>query len=804
MKLKIKKDHKLHNDNNLIKIDFSLKREVFFVVISAVIGGLTMVLPRTILELFSGEPYYISWIIYGHVIGVYSSHAALAGFVIHIITAISIGIITGIFLYKTNILNISKPVNGLLYGIFAGSIIFIVWAIPINQFVLMPESARTTAELYPTLSENEILEEMEYNKPNILINSLIINLIFGITVGIISSFLSIKFGSRYKCNICNVSFSRIDIIKKHLKLVHGKEPIEQRKVVILGGGFGGIQVLKQLQKAFQNDIRVDITLLSQDNFFLFTPMLHEVSSGMIETRHVAAPLRAFCKRARFIESRIESIDLDNKKIEFTNSLLDSGLLGIIESKPESTLISKDYSSSSPLSSSDYKQYSDSLKSSSFIQPSSSEGNNGFSQSLKYDYLVLALGSNTNFYGNKNIEKASFTMKTLYDAFSIRSHIISTLEQSDILLIEEKQVAIRPTTTTPRDEARAGEINNENYNQTDDNYHDQINLQHLQKSLTTYVVVGGGFAGIESVGELNDFIKESIKDYYQNIDLNDVKVILVNSGSRILPEMPEQLADFALEELKKKGVEVLLNNRVIDVQALAQKNISKNNNILTINGPKRILLKDGKEIIANTIVWTAGVVPERSIVTIPCEHDQRTGKVITDKYLHIKGFTDVYAIGDCALITEPQTGNPYPPTAQHAIRQGKVAAENIILDIKNDFESRKHAKKQKEQKEEQGLEDNKIKNKQQQKKKVEYSYQTRGIMATIGKRNGVAMIFGHSIKGVFAWGIWRFFYLSNLPSLENKLRVLIDWGVDMIFGKNMTRLKSPIEIKDIISKEEDNK
>ncbi|MDR4512916.1 MAG: FAD-dependent oxidoreductase [Nitrososphaeraceae archaeon] len=787
MKLKIKKDRQLSNDNNLIKIDFSLKREVFFVVISAIIGGLTMVLPRTILELFSGEPYYMSWIIYGHVIGVYSSHAALAGFVIHIITAISIGIITGIFLYRTNILNISKPVNGLLYGIFAGSIIFIVWAIPINQFVLMPESARTTAELYPTLSENEILEEMEYNKPDILINSLIINLIFGITVGIVSSFLSIKFGSRYKCTICNVSFSRIDIIKKHLKLVHGREPIEQRKIIILGGGFGGIQVLKQLQKAFQNDIRVDITLLSQDNFFLFTPMLHEVSSGMIETRHVAAPLRAFCKRARFIESRIESIDLDNKRIEFTNSLLDSGLLGI-----ESNLnLSQKYSSSSPPSS-EIHQYSDSIKPSF---DTSRIDENYFSQSLKYDYLVLALGSNTNFYGNKNIEKASFTMKTLYDAFSIRSHIISTLEQSDILLIEEKQVSI---TTTARDEEQ-GEKDNAIFSLTDDHYPDPIHLRHLKKSLTTYVVVGGGFAGVETVGELNDFIKESILDYYQNIDLTDVKVILVNSGSRILPELPEQLADFALEELKKKDVEVLLNNRVLDVQPIGLNNISKKD-MLTINGPKRILLKDGKEIIANTIVWTAGVVPERSVVTIPCEHDQRTGKVITDKYLQIKGFTDVYAIGDCALITDPQTGNPYPPTAQHAIRQGKVAAENIILGIKNDFESRKNSKKQKEEKEEK--EDNQVNDKQ--KKKIEYSYQTRGIMATIGKRNGVAMIFGHSIKGVFAWGIWRFFYLSNLPSLENKLRVLIDWGVDMIFGKNITRLKSPIEMKDIISKEADNK
>ncbi|MDX1373860.1 MAG: C2H2-type zinc finger protein, partial [Nitrososphaeraceae archaeon] len=251
MKLRIKKDHKLNNDNNLIKIDFSLKREVFYVVIAAMIGGVIMSLPKFFYQLFIGEPYYLSWVIFGHVIGVYSSYAAVAGFIIHMITATSIGIITGIFLYKTHILNISKPVNGLLYGLFAGSIIFVVWAIPINQFILLPENARTIAEIDPRLSEQQMLEELESNKSNILLNSFIINMIFGITVGIFSSFLSIKFGSRYKCNICSVSFSRIDIIKKHLKLVHGKEPIEQRKVLILGGGFGGIQVLKQLQKAFQ-------------------------------------------------------------------------------------------------------------------------------------------------------------------------------------------------------------------------------------------------------------------------------------------------------------------------------------------------------------------------------------------------------------------------------------------------------------------------------------------------------------------------------------------------------------------------
>ena len=323
MKLGNIKNKNLHDDLNLIKIDFSLKREVLYVVVGAIFGAITMTLPRTIYEFITGQSYYTSWIIFGHVIGVYSSSAATAGFIIHLITAVSIGIITGIFLYKTNILNISKPINGFIYGIFAGTIIFVVWAIPINEFVLIPENIRTIADIDPTLSEQEVSQQIQSNKLNILFNSLFINLLFGITVGLVSSILSIKFGTRYKCNICNVSFSRIDIIRKHLQLVHRRQPIEQKKIVILGGGFAGIEVLTKLQKEFQNDIRVDITLISKDNFFLFTPMLHEVSSGMVETKHVASPLRAFCKRARFIESEVKTIDLENRKIEFTNQILEA-------------------------------------------------------------------------------------------------------------------------------------------------------------------------------------------------------------------------------------------------------------------------------------------------------------------------------------------------------------------------------------------------------------------------------------------------------------------------------------------------
>ena len=772
MRLKKIKNRNFHNINNLIKIDFSLKREVLYVVVGAIVGAITMILPRTIYEFISGVPYYTSWIISGHVIGIYSSDAATAGFIIHLITAVSIGIVTGIFLYKTNILNISKPVNGLLYGIFAGTIIFVVWAIPINEFILIPENIRTTTDIDSTLTEQEVSQQFQSNKFNIFLNSLFINLLFGITVGLVSSFLSIKFGARYKCSLCNVSFSRIDVIKKHLQLVHRRQPIKQKKIAILGGGFAGIEVLTKLQREFQNEIRVDITLISKDNFFLFTPMLHEVSSGMIETRHVASPLRAFCKRARFIESEVKSVDLENKTIKFTNPILDARLRNIIGEEQEvmkldTCLLSNVHlASKSPLRSmtNNTKNYDNNYR---------DINKDHYIKSLDYDYLVLALGSNTNFFGNKNLEKASFTMKNLYDAFSIRSHIIDTLEQTDMLLFEEK-----------KDVVIDQEIKNSTIKISYSNYRDNENkLENMRKSLTTYVVVGGGFAGVETIGEINDFIKESIRDYYQNIDIKDIRVILINSGSRILPEMDEHLGNFALEELKKKNIEVILNNRVVDVKDIVEDNRNKEN-LLNLHGPKKIILKDNQEIVADTLIWTAGVVPEKSVTDISsCEHD-KSGRIVTDKYLQIKGFKDVYAIGDCAYIIDPNTAKPCPPTAQHAIREGYVAAENIISSIKKELKFAKTI----------DMKDNEKRKEIIESDKKEFSYKTRGIMATIGKRNGVAMIFGHAINGIFAWGIWRFFYLTHLPTLENKIRVMVDWTVDLIFGTNLTRLKSPVDTK----------
>jgi len=659
------------NTQAKFRIDFSLRREIFFVVIGAVLGAVTMVVPITFLYTGLGLPYYLTWMAFGHVIGVYSSSSSsiIAGIATHLITAISIGIAVGVFLYKTGILNISKLSNGLLYGLLAGSIVFIVFFIPVYQFILAPEITRTLAAMKVTTTSQgkeyaattiTTTTTPQYQYANnftvVMIVWLLIHLVFGTVLGGVSSSISIRFGSRYRCTKCDISFSRIDSLQKHIQLVHGTTPIQLKRILILGGGFGGIEVLRQLQKAFQDDVSIDITLVSRDNFFLFTPMLPEVSSGMIETRHILTPVRTFCKRAKFYEANVESIDLKNKDVVIAH-----------------TIGKQTY----PI--------------------------NYRSHTLKYDYLVLALGDKTNFFGMTEVADNALTIKSVGDAIVLRNHVISMLEQADI-------------------------------------EHEDLKLR---RSLMTFVIVGGGFSGVEVAGELNDFVRESIEHFYHNLDRIDARVILVNSGDRILPEVTEDLAQFALQQLRKNGVEVMLNTRLIGA---TQDMVKLNNDSL---------------ISCNTLIWAGGVLPDKLIGSLPCDHD-KSGRIVANKYLEINGYeNDAFVVGDCACIKDPHTGNPYPPTAQHALRQAKVATKNMIFAI----------------------------NGKPNNKKITFDYKTKGVMALIGKRNAVGILHGHKVHGFTAWFLWRLYYLGNLPTTEKKLRVMVDWFIDLFFKRDVSRLRT---------------
>jgi NADH:ubiquinone reductase (H+-translocating) len=432
-------------------------------------------------------------------------------------------------------------------------------------------------------------------------------------------------------------------------------PTSATHVVILGSGFAGIEVLKKLQKEYDDNSSIEITLISKDNFILFTPMLPEVASGMIETRNIVTPVRSFCKKAKFYEAKVESIDLDNKRLTLTHEI---GR----QSHPN-----------------DWREHI-----------------------VKYDYLVIALGSENNFFKMSDVKRCSFTMKSINDAIILRNHIINVLEQASL---EEDNIELR-------------------------------------KSLLTFVVAGGGFNGVETVGAINDFIRESIKDYYKNIHISEVRVILIDSNDKLLAEVDEELGEFALEKLKVSGVEFMMKCPVTGAT------------------PNTIMLYNGTIIPCYTIIWSAGVTPSKLVAELPCEHD-RGHRIVANNYLEVPGYSGVYVLGDCASITDPHTGKSYPPTAQHAIRQGKVAAKNIISALKGE---------------------------KGDKNKIKFDYKTKGMMAEIGKRDGVAILFNKfKLHGFLAWWLWRTYYLANLPTARKKLKVLGDWSSDLIFKPDVSMI-----------------
>ena len=429
---------------------------------------------------------------------------------------------------------------------------------------------------------------------------------------------------------------------------------KKKKIVILGGGFAGVECTRQLESKFGNDPEVELVMVSEDNFLLFTPMLPQVASGMIETRHIVLPIRTICKKTKFYEGRIKNIDPFGKLVN---------LWGTGDKR---------------------------------------------SISIHYDFLVVALGSETNFFGMADVEKNSFTMKTLNDAVMLRNRVIDMLEQAE-------------NETNPI----------------------------LRKSFLNFVVAGGGFAGIETAGELMDLILDARK-HYHSIHKDDLKVVVIEALPMILPGFNEKLAEFAKQKLIERGINIKLQTAItsFDGNEVTTKSIDQN--------PKDPLDESKVESIrTKTLIWTAGVTPVSTIQRSMLKTDR--GKVIVNDYLEVQDFPGVFAIGDCALFLNPKTKRPFPPTAQIAEAQAKTAAKNLISLIKNS-------------------------------KKEKFEYHSKGQMAIIGKRSGIATFLGMNISGFWAWLIWRSVYLSKIPTLDKQIRVLLDWVIDLFFDRDISRLK----------------
>ena len=430
--------------------------------------------------------------------------------------------------------------------------------------------------------------------------------------------------------------------------------VRKKKIVILGGGFAGVECTRQLESKFGNDPDIELVMVSEDNFLLFTPMLPQVASGMIETRHIVLPIRTICKKTKFYEGRIKNIDPFGKLVN---------LWGTGDKR---------------------------------------------SISIHYDFLVVALGSETNFFGMADVEKNAYTMKTLNDAVVLRNRIIDMLEQAE-------------NETNPI----------------------------LRKSFLNFVVAGGGFAGIETAGELMDLILDARK-HYPNIHKDDLKVIVIEALPMILPGFNEKLADFAKQKLIERGIDIKLQTAItsFDGNEVTTKLLDQN--------PKDSVDESNVDsIITKTLIWTAGVTPVNTIKRSMLKTDR--GKVIINDYLEVQDFPGVFAIGDCVLFLNPETKRPYPPTAQIAEAQAKTAAKNLTALIKNS-------------------------------EKEKFEYHSKGQMAIIGKRSGIATFLGMNISGFWAWLIWRNVYLSKIPTFDKQVRVFLDWTIDLFFDRDISRLK----------------
>ena len=426
-------------------------------------------------------------------------------------------------------------------------------------------------------------------------------------------------------------------------------PQEKKRIMILGGGFAGMRTAECLEKQFQGDPGVSIVLVSDTNALLFTPMLAEVAGSSLEPSHISTPLRTSLYRTEFIRARVAQIDLEGRRV-----ILDTEHPGGTAPRRE----------------------------------------------VRYDQLVLALGSVSNYLGMANLEKLAFNFKSLLDAIRIRNHVIEMFERAD----REPDSGVRRT-------------------------------------LLTFVIAGGGFAGVELAGALNDFAHGILADY-PNLHPEDLSVVLVHSRDRILPELSESLARYAQARMEARGVTFRLNTRLADAN------------------PGVVVLSDG-EIRAQTLVWTAGTAPNPLLKLLPVERDKR-GALVVENTLELRGHPGVWALGDCAAVTDAKSGKLCPPTAQFALREAEVLAKNIRAELRG-------------------------------RPKQSFHFDSLGALCVVGHQTACAELaipfVNHKsvrFSGLSAWLMWRGIYLAKLPGLERKIRVLVDWTIELFFPRDIVQ------------------
>ena len=431
-----------------------------------------------------------------------------------------------------------------------------------------------------------------------------------------------------------------------MRTIYRSEPPWPHRVLILGGGFAGIETAMHLERLTRRRNDVEVWLVSRENFSLFTPLLPEVCSGHIEARHCVTALRAQMRSPSSwaVTAEVERIDLDAKQV---------------------TVL----------------------------------GGDGDLHRLNYDSLVLALGGETATFGIKGIDEYAIGMKTLADAFALRNRVIEMLERADI---EDEP------------DERAAEL--------------------------TFVVGGAGFSGVETAGEVEDFIRRVRRRFYPKIRADEIQTHLVELNARVLPEMPAEMGEYAARKLRERGYQIHLSTPLREVREGGA------------------VIGEDQFIPSRTVIWTGGVQPSPMVGESGIEVD-RAGRAVVRPTMETSR-AGVWAIGDCARIPDAANeGAFHAPTAQNAVREAKQLARNVLASIDGRTEEIRP-----------------------------FRYEVIGTLASIGHRTGVGVVFGIRVRGWIAWFMWRGYYWSRVPGIGGKARVGLDWFVNAIFGSDPVQLK----------------
>jgi NADH dehydrogenase len=412
-------------------------------------------------------------------------------------------------------------------------------------------------------------------------------------------------------------------------------------IVIAGGGFGGFYAARRLERQLPRGA-ARITLVTDVNFLLYTPLLPGAAAGTLEPRHVVIPIREELDYTDIRLGWVRGADPDRNELHY-----DRG--------------------------------------------------DGRRQTLQYDQLIVALGSVSRVLDVPGLAEHGLGFKTISEAIALRNRTLYDLEVAETL----------------DDPAE-------------------------RRKYLNFVFVGAGYAGVEGIAELQDFVS-SVIDRYPRCRLDGTRWILVEAQDRIMPEVDPKLADWTTRELRARGIEVRTGTLLEQVENDCAK------------------LSTGETLPTRTVCWTAGVKPPAVVRDLGLAL-QPNGRIDVDRAMRVRGRENVWAVGDSAAVPDPASNyeRPCPPTGQHALRQGRRAAENVAAMLG-------HGRVR------------------------PFTYKTRGVFVDLGRKQAVANMMGLRLSGTPAWLAARTYHLAMMPGMSRKARLMVDWTVGLVFGRDSSEL-----------------